>query len=245
VARILVRRGANQDVFSAAGLGNVVLLERTLKQDPSAANFRLADGMTPLHFAAINGELAAAKLLVEFGAAIDAQTSAGWGGPGDTPLHQASLRGKLEMCAWLIDHGADVNKDGPEGIPLHWAVFDDDRELAALLIARGSNLRLPGGPDGETPLHSAVRYGHLQMARLLLDFGADINLETGDPELRRDVPNYSADNRQLSPLDIAVESRKQAMAKFLVARGARLLCEPAERLDELLTSDDRPGARQP
>jgi ankyrin repeat protein/predicted DNA-binding WGR domain protein len=38
------------------------------------------------------------------------------------------------------------------------------------------------GPDGETPLHAAVRYGRCAVAKLLLEHGADVNARGGEDD---------------------------------------------------------------
>ena len=65
-------------------------------------NARDRSGATPLHAAALKGNLAMAELLLAHGAAVDARD-----GDGLTPLHNAALSGHAEVAALLLDRGAD------------------------------------------------------------------------------------------------------------------------------------------
>jgi ankyrin repeat protein len=235
-ARLLVRHGAEQDVYCAAGLGNEVLLERLIRSDPDCTHTRLENGSTPLHFAAANGQVETARMLLAAGAPINAEESSEWYGAGPTPLQRACLRGHLAVCRLLVDAGADVNMDGGIGSPLHWAVYKSNLELVRVLIEAGADLGA-FGDHGETALHSAARYGVVETVALLLDYGADINAESGW------VPmiNGPADSgRKNTPLDMAVDSRQISVAALLVSRGGRLQSETPEHLAALLKN--RPSA---
>jgi ankyrin repeat protein len=68
-----------------------------------------------------------------------------------TPLGWAATNGRLDAARWLLDHGADVNRRATFGGPSHGA--------------------------GVTALHLAAQSDHPEMARLLLDRGADPTIE--------------------------------------------------------------------
>lgn len=57
-----------------------------------------------LNWAALNGSLDAAKILIDQGAEIDVRS-----GDKSTPLSHASFMGRSEIVALLIEHGANVN----------------------------------------------------------------------------------------------------------------------------------------
>ena len=77
----------------------------------------------------------------------------------------------------LIEAGADPNADSggerPE-TPLHWAASSDDADVADALISGGANLETPGGSIG-TPLDNAIGYGCWNVARLLVQKGAQVD----------------------------------------------------------------------
>ena len=60
--------------------------------------------------------------------------------------------------------------------PLHYAVFQDHKEIAELLISEGADVNAKGmhGHRGSA-LHSAASQGHKEIAELLIAKGADVN----------------------------------------------------------------------
>ena len=67
-----------------------------------------------------------------------------------TPLSWAAFKSRLAAARWLLDHGADVNRRATFGGPGHGA--------------------------GLTALHLAAQSDHVEMARLLLERGADTTI---------------------------------------------------------------------
>lgn len=59
-------------------------------------------GLTPLHQAVLDGNLAAVRLLVAHGADINKQDDDSW-----TPLHAACAEGYADIVAFLLEKGAD------------------------------------------------------------------------------------------------------------------------------------------
>ncbi len=107
------------------------------------------------------------------------------GGSG-TPLHAVTdwpgyFPNGPEIVSILIGSGADPNV-AVEGswhaeTPLHWAASSDDVEVARALIDGGANIEATGASlGGGTPLDDAVGYGCWQVARLLVERGASVDL---------------------------------------------------------------------
>jgi ankyrin repeat protein len=99
-----------------------------------------------------------------------------------TPLHVAAdwpgfFPSGPAIVRLLIDAGADPNAapggDRPE-TPLHWAASSDDADVADALISGGADLETPGGSIG-TPLDNAIGYGCWNVARLLVQRGAQVS----------------------------------------------------------------------
>ena len=85
----------------------------------------------------------------------------------------------------LLDSGFDPNARAKEGglTPLHWTaeitwhVSEQDRIVfAQKLLNHGAELNVLGGERQSTPLAMAVRYEWPELARFLLEAGADPNL---------------------------------------------------------------------
>eukprot|EP00798_Chlamydomonas_sp_ICE-L_P022683 gene22683-biopygen31348 len=76
-------------------------------------------GLTPLHYAASDGNVQCIMALLGDGAGVNVKD-----GSGSTPLHKAVVCGNVECITALLDHGADVNvNDGRGRTPLHEAVL--------------------------------------------------------------------------------------------------------------------------
>jgi ankyrin repeat protein len=107
-------------------------------------------------------------------------------GGSATPLHAATdwpgyFPKGPEIVSVLVEAGADPNI-AVEGswhaeTPLHWAASSDDVEVARALIDGGADIEAIGASiaDG-TPLDDAVAYGCWQVARLLVERGARVDL---------------------------------------------------------------------
>lgn len=160
------------------------------------------EGKTPLHRAAWTGRVELADVLVENGVDPDIKDI-----KGKTPLHEAVAFGRKEMAAYLIAKGADVNITSQEGkTPLYEAWESRAEELAALLIANGADVRIRHKIYDTTLLHWASEDGHLGLAKLLVDHGADVNAEDRSGE---------------TPLQCALRNNKVEVADFLKKSGAR------------------------
>ncbi|MEU5839126.1 ankyrin repeat domain-containing protein [Streptomyces diacarni] len=102
--------------------------------DPQRAD---AEGTTPLYRASVSGKADMARLLLQAGAAPDAES----GGPGSegTPPCAAACWGHTETVRALLAYGADPRLREDQGAgrtPLEWAVdAGPHTETADLLIA--------------------------------------------------------------------------------------------------------------
>lgn len=88
---------------------------------------------------------------------------------GETPLAFAARAGSAEAARWLIDHGAP-----PEIVPL-WALGLREETTALLADPEAVNRRTP--PLHTTPLHEAIFRGDTELARLLIEAGADLEAQ--------------------------------------------------------------------
>jgi len=140
LARELAAARSDLDVFEAAAIGDVDRLRALLDEDPSLATAWSDDGFTPLHFAAFFGHPAAARLLAERGADLEARSTNEQFALDARPLHSAAAAGEREVCEVLLDAGADVNAVQHRGYTaLLEARQSGNEELAQLLLERGAD----------------------------------------------------------------------------------------------------------
>ena len=104
---------------------------------------------------------------------------------------------------WRTWYGPRTDSSSSESvqIPLRAAVAQGDLALVARLLDLGANVDGPG-PGHDTPLQVAVWYGHRDMARLLLQRGAN--------------PNLASAGLGAPPLHLAVRKGDHAMLQLLL-----------------------------
>jgi len=97
----------------------------------------------------------------------------------DEALVWAAKADRAEVFPLLVSRGADVNADPYRGTPLLWAAAKGRLSAARWLLDHGADVSRQatfGGPshgEGVTALHLAAQSNDAEMARLLLDRGAD------------------------------------------------------------------------
>lgn len=77
------------------------------------------------------------------------------------------------------DAGTSASAQVPE-IDIHTAVITDNMEAVKQHIAAGSDLNVKDPFGGSSPLISAAVFGKTEMAKVLIDAGADINFQNND-----------------------------------------------------------------
>lgn len=149
-------------------------------------NIRLQDkkGNAPLHYAVINSESnAVLPLLVQNQAPLNVQNEA-----GETALFMATQQGDEKVVDLLLQAGANTNiSNVEEASPLHVAAANNDVNIMSALLSYGAHVNARDA-CGDTPLHWAVREGHAEAAKLLLnDYRCDRNARNEDNETPRDI----------------------------------------------------------
>ncbi|HEX9795092.1 MAG TPA: ankyrin repeat domain-containing protein [Planctomycetota bacterium] len=107
VIRIHLDHGAPLSLPTAISLGDLEHARWLLQGDPLLVHERGPHDFPVLWYPAIGqGSVAAAELLLEFGAPLEQESG------GETALHWAALRGHPDLCVFLVEHGADPRAVG-------------------------------------------------------------------------------------------------------------------------------------
>lgn len=124
---------------------------------------------SPLHVAALMGDLELTAFFIALGAEPNAR-----GSGGRTPLHFAVQSENSKVPKFLLEHGAqvDARTKGGEWTPLHFAALTGDMDLVQLLLGRGADINAKDNRNW-TILHVAAMKDYDTMAQRLLDQGAD------------------------------------------------------------------------
>jgi hemoglobin len=129
---------------------------------------------------------------------------------GRTLLHYAAGAGCREVAASVIRHGIapDIPDSGGH-TPLYRVAnecaSETGPEVVLTLVRAGADVNARNGVTRATALHMAARRGYAEIARALLDCGAAIE---------------ARDKKGDTPLQRAINCRKDAVVQLLVERGA-------------------------
>ena len=217
-AVVLVGCVSNKSIYEVAEKGNIKVVKQHLAAGTDV-NAKDDEGMTPLHLAAHADHKKIVELLIAKGADVNAKDNMGF-----TPL---MVRSTKEIGELLIAKGADVNAKNDSG---RTCLHSSDKEFAELLIAKGADVNAKD-KDDETPLdwcikrgnketadllrkhggkygtiHGAVGGGDIEVIKVFLAAGADVNVKNDYGE---------------TPLDWAIQFKRTEIANLLRKHGGK------------------------
>jgi ankyrin repeat protein len=215
VVKLLLSHGAQVNAYESSR-GQTALMRAVAAHHSDVAAALIAAGadvkarsanrFTALLFAAQQGDVASAGILLEAGADVRDTAPDGVGGDTNarTMFKPDTDAGTLlvaidshheEIARFLMEHGADVNQNGAGRTPLHSAVQQAMAGTVKDLLAHGANpnvrleKRLPllsrfilqdsgieVDPLGATPFWLASSFANLEIMKLLAAGGADLKL---------------------------------------------------------------------
>ena len=174
----------------AAANGHIHIVEELLRRKARLEARNLFDA-TPFFIALDNGHFEIAEKLLEAGAKAVYDN-------GQTKLYQAAMNGRVIAEKILEMRAANPNKKEFKPIfdkmKLINAVRKNDiKEVKALLNDGYDNSRLlmMVDEDGNSPLYHAVLMDNLEIAKILIEAGANVNAENG----RKDTPLHMASSK--------------------------------------------------
>lgn len=136
----------------------------------SLAGLNLAAGRSEVADAAMKGDKAAVRTLIQKKADVNAPQV-----DGAVALHWAIYKDDLELADMLLRAGAKPDVMNREGItPLHMACLYGNPRMIDRLLKSGANGKQLG-PAGETMLMLAARNGNPEAITSLIAAGADVN----------------------------------------------------------------------
>jgi len=163
-------------IADAAERGDVAAVRALLKQGADV-NTAQGDGMTALHWAAMNGDAPLATLLLGAGANTRAATRIN----RYTPLMLAARQGHGPVVKALLDGGADPKAETDNGTTvLMFAAASGDVTSVEAIAARGVDLNARETVRGLTAAMFAAAANHAAVVTALAKAGADLQA-TSDP----------------------------------------------------------------
>uniref|UniRef100_UPI00398E38E0 protein phosphatase 1 regulatory subunit 12A-like isoform X3 n=1 Tax=Pristiophorus japonicus TaxID=55135 RepID=UPI00398E38E0 len=165
-------------------------------------NYANVDGLTALHQACIDENLEMVKFLVEHSANTNQPDNEGW-----TPLHAVASCGYINIAEYLINNGASVaavNSEGEipsdiaeesamkdllqdeinrQGIDVEAARKEEEHRMlqdARQWLNSGKIEDVRNTKSGGTALHVAAAKGYLEVLKLLIQAGYDVNIKDND-----------------------------------------------------------------
>ena len=167
----------------AAYSGHIMIVRFLVEKHNADVNATDHFGQTALYWAATKGHIGIVRFLVEeHKVAINVATTQGW-----TPLHDAARNGHEAVVKFLVEQRADT------GSRFYYSSLAGQASRAQIINAADN--------DGHTALYWSAHNGHLNVAKLLVEQGADINAK---------------DQRGHSALQIAARNGHMEVVKFLL-----------------------------
>jgi ankyrin repeat protein len=141
-------------------------LDALLTENPSLAKSHTSHHVSPLMLSCYYKKPEVTALLLKY---LD-----------DINLFEASAAGKFDVVAHLVySHPEAINFYAEDGFtPLGLACYFGQYEIARYLVLKGADVNLPSNNGFRVyPLHSAVAGNYTQIARMLIENNAQVNVK--------------------------------------------------------------------
>ncbi|XP_048575718.1 transient receptor potential cation channel subfamily A member 1 [Nematostella vectensis] len=234
IAELLITHGADINVRTSDDLRMTTPLHlaakfnsfgivRMLMSHEADIDQRSLFGHHALHYAARRGSVHMVKLFLQDGGVSPNITD----NENATPLHVACQSERLDIVDILLRYGGDPSQCDVEGCsPMHIAAREGRSDILRLLLdyarkmgASYCDILNMDGQNTNSCLHIAVQHGHVEAAKVCIEYGADVS------EAQSDL---------CTPLHVACSRGDFEMTHLLVTHGADLNAEDAERMTPIL-----------
>jgi ankyrin repeat protein len=146
--------------------GDVTSLDALLVQNPAFAKTRTSNQVSPIMLSCYYKKPSITAVLLKY---VD-----------EINLFEATAAGKFEVVAHLVDlHPEAVNFYAEDGFtPLGLACYFGQFEIARYLVMKGADVNLASNNGFKVyPLHSAAAGNHTQIAKMLIENKAHVNVK--------------------------------------------------------------------
>jgi RNA polymerase sigma factor (sigma-70 family) len=234
------QRPSRQDTFAsgvmqilkAASTGDLELVKKLLEKDPRLLRAKDRLGNTALILAVDSGHDEVAELLLNSGVQPD--------------IYEAAAIGKTGLVEKLVNEApALINSHSPEGFtPLSLAAHFGHVETVKFLINQGADIDAVSRNELKvTALHACLYGRRVNVAELLIERGADVNIKRGgnripragwtalhyaagygfvqlmEPILKRGADVIAEDDEGRTPLRVAIDENQEKAAEILRLNG--------------------------
>jgi ankyrin repeat protein len=152
-------------------VGNNDEIEMRLKRGADINSYDAATHQTGLHFAASNAHIDTMRLLLKYGADLEARDN-----NQETPFLLAARTGHVEACRFLLQEARASAKvsDRMGRTALTHAIKSMNMDIVELVIEFCPNMASTDKEWGWTPLHFAAASGSVEMCAMVLERGASV-----------------------------------------------------------------------
>ncbi|KAG9236725.1 hypothetical protein BJ875DRAFT_210453 [Amylocarpus encephaloides] len=212
------------DIMQMARIGDIQAMEKLFESGKYDATYSDAEGITPLHWAAINNQYAMCQFLLKEGADVNQK-----GGESvATPAMWAAQRCHYYTVHLLLENGADPLVKDVQGYNiLHLATFEGNIFLLVLLLHQNISVDIPD-THGHTSLMWAAYKGYPACVDLFLRWGADV---------------HAVDETGFTALHWALVKGSQGCIQKIIEYGADRFAETSTRKTPAITAEEMKTGR--
>lgn len=168
-----LEEGENILVYAARN-GNSVLLHDMIARGGDVNAASTPDRITPLHVAAMHGNVGVVKVLLDGGANVNAADR-----HAITALRWAVVYNHVDTAKLLLMSNARIHSSPDSDISqdtLHWITANNYVDMADVFLLMSSDIRINAKRNGMTALHVAALNQYHKMAEILVLHGAEIDV---------------------------------------------------------------------